>query len=111
MGSKLETSVHYDMGDILKIRIDHEGREIGKVFVVRAEEAAEVFGLWVDPGYRGLGLAKRLVDSAIVAMHGLPVKLLTAHVDPSNKASDRVFKSRGFAPTCTEAHMELRLDG
>ncbi len=59
-----------------------------------------VFGMWVEPGYRGRGTGAALLDSAIAWLHqqrpGDPIFL---DVNPRQTAAVQLYESRGFRVT------------
>jgi ribosomal protein S18 acetylase RimI-like enzyme len=70
------------------------------------EAGGKLYDLYVDPGARGAGLGRRLVEDAVarLAALGAPrVVLMTAWM---NEDARRLFEKLGFRPTMLEMTRE-----
>ena len=56
--------------------IDHEGRRVAELTYHRSGADIVVTHTWVDPGRRGKGDAKRLVDAVVALARGEKVKIV-----------------------------------
>lgn len=54
----------YQPGDPL-YTVDHEGHTVGMVYCARHSKGGHLESLAIDPDYRGLGLADRLVENLV----------------------------------------------
>lgn len=62
-----------------------------------------VWGMWVDPAYRGTGLGGRLLDALLDwAAKDQSSKGLRLTVNPAQVAAARMYADRGFVPTGRE---------
>ena len=79
---------------------DPGGPLVGLVTVVRTDERFGVFGMWVDPRYRGRGVGRELLANAMRWAQqqdsGLPLWL---DVNPKQAAAVRIYESLGFRRT------------
>lgn len=77
--------------------------DVGKIGICRFEAnangaAAEV-SINLNPAFRGRGLARRLLETAIALyLHRQPIPL-TARIKAGNAASDAIFRKAGFVAT------------
>jgi ribosomal protein S18 acetylase RimI-like enzyme len=61
---------------------------------------AWVFGMWVEPGWRGRGTGGALLDSVITWLHQQrPAEPIFLDVNPRQTAAVRLYESRGFRAT------------
>jgi ribosomal protein S18 acetylase RimI-like enzyme len=79
--------------------VPHRGL-VGMAVGALVEERLWIFGMWVEPGWRGRGTGGALLDSAMVWLHqqrpGQPIFL---DVNPRLTAAVRLYESRGFRAT------------
>lgn len=76
---------------------------------LKSRHKGVMWGVYVAPQYRGLGLAGRLVD-AVIARARQHVMLLECGVAVENPPARRVYRSRGFVPYGVELKA-LLVDG
>lgn len=62
-----------------------------------------MWGVYVDPGHRGAGLAGRLVDHVVAHAAG-QVEMLCLGVAAENGAARRLYEGRGFVAVGVEPH-------
>lgn len=63
----------------------------------RTRHKATVFGMYVAPGFRNLGLARKLVLAVLGQAQGMPgLKLVQLTVTDSNAAAIRLYEACGF---------------
>jgi ribosomal protein S18 acetylase RimI-like enzyme len=59
-----------------------------------------IFGMWVEPGWRGRGTGGALLDSAIAWLRQQrPAQPILLDVNPRQTAAVRLYESRGFRAT------------
>jgi ribosomal protein S18 acetylase RimI-like enzyme len=76
---------------------DPDGRLVGSSVVAEAEGKLYVFGMWVDPQYRGQGVGARLLDAGLTwASAAFPGRSVHLDVNPRQTAAIRLYESRGF---------------
>ena len=61
-----------------------------------ADDAAQLYQMWVSPSSRGAGIGRRLVDEIVHWAEGLGVSTLNLGVTSSNTAAVRLYESIGF---------------
>jgi len=73
---------------------------VGTATAARADDRWYIFGMWVEPAYRGERLGGRLLDAClgwVLSVHGArPIYL---DVNPRQEAARRLYESRGFRAT------------
>jgi len=81
-----------------------------------------LYGMWVDPGFRGAGVGRALVDAVIAQARAEGKRRLVLHVVAGNDGAGRLYEQAGFVPTgqtvpyphderIVEVEMALVLDG
>jgi ribosomal protein S18 acetylase RimI-like enzyme len=88
------------------------GQPVGMVAAYReSAETAYVYSLWLDPGARGRGLARRLVVAALDWAARRGVRTATLRVAPDNAAARTVYQNLGFTevPTGAAGEVAMRL--
>jgi RimJ/RimL family protein N-acetyltransferase len=59
-----------------------------------------IFGMWIEPGWRGRGTGGALLDSAIAWLHQQrPAQPIFLDVNPRQTVAVRLYESRGFRAT------------
>ena len=81
-------------------------------------DACVLVAMWTDPAHRGLGLGRRIVESAIAFARGKGASRITCSVTEGNETAESLYASCGFVRTrivetresdgLRHAHMELR---
>jgi ribosomal protein S18 acetylase RimI-like enzyme len=89
------------------------GKPVGMVAAYQeSAETAYVYSLWLDPGARGRGLARRLVAAALDWARRRGVRTATLRMASDNTAARTVYESLGFAEVPTDGtagEVEMRL--
>ena len=81
------------------------GRRVGCVFVVKADEATSKLRLLlIEPEARGLGLGGRLVDECIAFARETGAETLTLWTNSVLTAARHLYETRGFKLTHAEPH-------
>lgn len=75
---------------------NEEKKVVGYIGVHTVCDEGYIANLAVLPEYRGLGIGKSLLDTAIGAAQGMGLSFLSLEVRPSNKAAIALYKSREF---------------
>jgi ribosomal protein S18 acetylase RimI-like enzyme len=81
-----------------------------------------LYGMWVDPGFRGSGVGRALVDAVIARARAGDKRRVVLHVLAGNDGAGRLYERAGFVPTghtvpyphddrVIEVEMALVLDG
>jgi ribosomal protein S18 acetylase RimI-like enzyme len=85
----------------LVVVVDGDGsfRGMAAAFLEREGRSAHVWGMWVDPGLRGRGLARRLIDALDAWAVSAGAARLRLHATEPNTAARRLYESAGFTPT------------
>ena len=63
----------------------------------RGAAVARLYSIAVDPGFRGRGIAERLINAAEAAASGQGANRLRLELRPSNIAAQRLYERAGFA--------------
>jgi ribosomal protein S18 acetylase RimI-like enzyme len=78
----------------------NSGALIGMVGAISEGTVSHLYGMWVDPRHRNLGLGGKLLEAILEwvdASH--PSTEVRLGVVPSSEAAVRLYRSRGFVPT------------
>lgn len=76
------------------------GRLIGMAAAVEVEGTPHIFGMWVEPAFRGRGVGGRLLDIALRWVRRTrPGSEVRLSVNPSQSVASALYRSRGFHPT------------
>jgi len=88
-----------------------DGAAVGIVSVGQAEpDVAELFGMWVVPNVRGVGVAWRLTQASSEHARGEGRRALQAWVSTDNGRAVAFFSSYGFRPTDNRRPMTTDAD-
>lgn len=83
------------------------GNLVGMAGVFRREPDFMVWGMWVAPKFRGLGLGDRLMDAIVMWVDtAFPGERLLLEVNPVLAPAVRTYLSHGFAFTGKEEPLE-----
>ena len=83
-----------------RLLVTQDGAAVGIVSVGQAEpDVAELFGMWVVPTVRGIGVAWRLTQASSEHARGEGKRALQAWVSTDNGRAVAFFSSYGFRPT------------
>lgn len=89
-------------GNFWVARVD--GRLVGCIGLVRLEgRDFELRRMYVDPAFRGQGLAQRLLDIALAWASGRGVGALYLETNERWTAAHRIYERNGFVPIAREA--------
>ena len=78
------------------------GRPVGMVAAYQeSAETAYVYSLWLDPGARGRGLSRPLVDAALDWARRCGARTATLRMVADNAAARAVYESLGFTEVPT----------
>lgn len=58
-----------------------------------------LYGMWVDPRFRGSGVGRALVDSVVAQAGAAGKRRLVLHVVSGNHPAGRLYERAGFVPT------------
>jgi ribosomal protein S18 acetylase RimI-like enzyme len=84
----------------LWVAVGDDGRMLGMVGAHIEEQAASLFGMWVDPAARGAGVGGKMLDALIAWLEARhPTGAISLSVNPTLAAAVRLYESRGFTPT------------
>ena len=61
------------------------------------EKIAHLFGMWVDPRFRGRGIARRLLDASAKWARGLGLDELGLDVTLGNTPAQKLYEAAGFS--------------
>lgn len=87
--------------------IDSSARFVGIVASARVDGTFHIFAMWVAPELRGVGIAGRLLDTALEWIRDLaPESPVQLEVNPRAVAAIRLYESRGFRSTGKTSTLE-----
>lgn len=90
---------------------EREGQVAGSVFVVKkTPDTAQLRLLYVDPGARGLGIGRRLVEECIRFARAHGYKTLTLWTNDILVSARRIYESSGFKLVAEEPHHSFGKD-
>jgi GNAT superfamily N-acetyltransferase len=98
---KLTESVTTPGGQVMLVA-EVEGRPVGLAFGLfdkEREKIGHVGGMWVDPGARGRGAGRALLDAAIAWARSRALDRLELWVTKGNAPAERLYERAGFADT------------
>ena len=79
------------------VAVDPEGRFVGMVAVYVTDGIPNISGMWLDPAFRGRGVAGRLLDTALGwARANHPRTRIRLELNPNQVAATNLYVSRGF---------------
>ena len=58
-----------------------------------------LYGMWVDPGFRGAGVGRALVGAVIAQALSAGKRRLVLHIVAGNDPAGRLYERAGFVPT------------
>jgi ribosomal protein S18 acetylase RimI-like enzyme len=88
------------MGRSARLLAESDGQPVGIASVGQAAEddVAELFGMWVEPDFRGKGVAWKLTESAAVHAREAGQRAVKLWVSTDNGRAVAFFSSAGFRP-------------
>jgi len=86
-----------DLPLLAKVDSDPAGLGCGKIPTANGE-VAHVFQMWVAPTYRGMGVARRLLDEIATWAVSRNVRRLVLDVTGGESAANRLYARMEFAP-------------
>ena len=90
---------------------ERDGEILGAVFVVAAsDEEAKLRLLYVEPGARGLGIGRRLVEECVRFARDTGYRRLVLWTNDVLAAARRIYQSAGFRLVRSEAHHSFGKD-
>ena len=98
---RLTESVTTPGGQVMLVA-EEAGRPLGLAFGIFDKERAKtghVGGMWVDPGARGRGAGRALLDAAIAWARSRGLGRLELWVTQGNSPAVRLYERAGFADT------------
>lgn len=98
-----ERNVHADVADA--------GDPVGFVLSRAAADEAEILSVAVDPGRRGAGLGRRLVEANLDALAGARVRQVFLEVEDGNVPALAVYRHLGFLPVGSRPGYYRAADG
>ncbi len=90
---------------------EHDGEVVGSVFAVRkSKRVAKLRLLYVEPGARGLGIGKRLVDECVAFARAKGYARMTLWTQSCLTSARRIYEAAGFEQVASEEHHSFGKD-
>ena len=70
---------------------------MGGLYRPPGSEQSFIWGMWVDPAWRGRGVGSRVLASLLE--HTVPADRVSLHVADGNEGARRMYEAHGFAST------------
>jgi ribosomal protein S18 acetylase RimI-like enzyme len=97
------------------------GSAVFSGYGVTDPDDCSLFGMWVDPAFRGTGVARALVDAVVAQARACGKRRVVLHVVGDNAAAKALYEREGFVATghsvpyphdhqLSEIEMSLMLD-
>lgn len=85
---------------------EHDGRIAGSIFLMKSDDpaTAKLRLLYVEPGARGLGIGRTLVDTCIARARVLGYARLTLWTNDLLVSARRIYQAAGFVLVAEEKH-------
>ncbi len=81
------------------VAVTGDRQDVGLVTMAPYDKQIGLFGMWVDPQFRGKGVGGMLVDSGILWSKARGFDRIYLDVGDHNHAAIALYQSRGFMPT------------
>lgn len=82
------------------VAVQDDGSLVGMAAISLQDDGPHVWGVWVEPTFRGQGIGKELLNALLAwAGEAFPARELWLYVNPTLEPAVRLFRSRGFEPT------------
>jgi ribosomal protein S18 acetylase RimI-like enzyme len=89
------------------VMVDFEGSAVATVRVTRDQDTAGIYGLVVDPGWRGRGIGRDVLRRVCRELRDAGVRRIELEVAVDNSRALGLYTSLGFSRTTTEDYYEL----
>lgn len=91
---------------------ERAGRIVGSIFLMKSDDptVAKLRLLYVDPGERGAGIGRRLVETCIERARALGYRRLTLWTNDALTAAHRIYETSGFRLTKGYPHHSFGQD-
>ena len=104
-----------DDPDVVMLVAEHEGEIVGYVwgglegmdYMALRGPAGALYDIVVDPGYRGRGIGRSLLDSALAALADKGAPRVVLSTAEQNEPAQHLFARAGFRRTMIEMTREL----
>lgn len=99
-----------DLSDLTSARwvaVHSDGRFLGTIIAADLKGTVHLFGMWVDPEFRGVGIGGQLLDAALAWIRrSRPRQPVLLEVNPRQVAAVHLYESRGFHLTGRSSPLE-----
>jgi ribosomal protein S18 acetylase RimI-like enzyme len=91
------TRGHSTLASVTWVAVSSTERFVGMIVAADLEGTIHLFAMWVDPEFRGVGIGRQLLDTALTwIQRSHPGRAVVLEVNPRQVTAVHLYQSRGF---------------